>query len=373
MQIQQLKTKVRNRVWKLLNNLRRPYPGARKAMPFDASLPEEGVAMLWKGPPPEAQMLEHPSDFLNVGMLEFTAPFVLSIRNGSVVGKRGDVVTPEGTVFTEVSPEIPRREHHHFLLERGNLPKPQRIGGSVAVLNCGPYRNYFHFLFDAISRLHLYRQAKVRADYYCVAQDMPFQQELVTRLGIKTDQILPLEKGTHLVAENLIVSSLPGYNKVEEQVHLKDRDTYQFVREAILSQIDQAPGAYASRIYIQRTTRRTVANEEEVLEKLQTLGEWKIVRLEDYSVLEQAAMIYHAQAVVGLHGAGLANLIYAQPNTQVVEIFSPILIEPIFFQIATLFGLRYHPVIAKHTDSSTLPQNGSEAVWVDPEDIIRCF
>ena len=135
MQVQQF---IRARLRKVINDLRRPYPGPQRATLLYPTAPEAGVEVRWKGPPPPTQTLSGPADFLNVGTLEFTAPFVLSITNGSVVGVRGDVVTAVGTLFTNVSPEIPRRSNHHFLLDGGNLPKPRRVPGTVAVLNCGP-------------------------------------------------------------------------------------------------------------------------------------------------------------------------------------------------------------------------------------------
>ncbi len=365
MQAQQL---IRARVRKIINNLRRPYPGPRRATPFDPSAPEEGVEVRWKGVPPPPQTLSATADFLNVGTLEFIAPFVLSVRNGSVVGVRGDVVTAAGTLFTNVSPEIPRRSDHHFLLDGGNLPKPRRLPGTVAVLNCGPYRNYFHFLFDAVSRLRLFQQAAISADYYCVAQNTPFQCELVALFGIRKDQIIPLEKGTHVVAEHLVACSLPGFHQISEQVHLKDIDTYRFVRETMLAHLDQDATPYAPRLYVQRTATRTLANEAELLAHLQRQEDWKVVRLEEHSVLEQATMFYHARQIVSVHGAGLSNLVFAQPGARVVEIFPPDLLEPIYCQMATLFGLHYEPVIALPPGESA---RSTGTLRVDPQAVVQ--
>ena len=365
MQAQQV---IRARVRKIVNNLRRPYPGPRRATPFDPSAPEEGVEVRWKGVPPPPQTLPATADFLNVGTLEFIAPFVLSIPNGSVVGVRGDVVTAAGTLFTNVSPEIPRRSNHHFLLDGGNLPKPRRLPGTVAVLNCGPYRNYFHFLFDAVSRLRFFRQAAISADYYCVAQNTPFQRELVALFGIRKDQIIPLEKGTHVVAEHLVACSLPGLHQISEQVHLKDIATYRFVRETVLAHLNKDATQHASHLYVQRTATRTPENEAELLAHLQRQAAWKVVRLEEHSVLEQAAMFYHARQIVSVHGAGLTNLVFAQPKARVIEIFPPDLLEPIYFQMATLFDLQYEPVIALPSSESG---RSAGTLRVDPNAVVQ--
>jgi capsular polysaccharide biosynthesis protein len=105
-------------------------------------------------------------------------------------------------------------------------------------------------------------------------------------------------------------------------------------------------------LYVQRTATRTLENEAELLAHLQRQEDWEVVRLEEHSVLEQAAMFYHARQIVSVHGAGLTNLVFAQPNARVVEIFPPDLLEPIYFQMTTLFNLHYEPVIALPANES---------------------
>lgn len=373
MQLNKLAKILRGRAWELLNNLRHPHPRPRRALLFSDNVTEEGIKIRWQDASSETQTLTHSLPDLNVGSLAFFPSFVLSLHSGSVVGKRGDVISAQGTIFTNISPEIPRRPNHHFLLERGNLPAPQYVEGTVAVLNCGPYRNYFHFLFDAISRLYLYQQANVKIDRYCVANHTRFQQELLTLFGIRDEQVIPLGKGTHVMAQNLIVSTLPGYNRVDAQVHLKDQSTYHFVRRWVLDRLPKTDGHQASHIYIRRRGNRSLVNEEEVLKALPASQAWETVHPEDYTVLEQAAIFHHARVIIAVHGAGLANLVYAQENTQVIELFNPALIEPIYFQMATLLNLRYCPVVGEAGDGRTPDSPTPDSVWVDPQKVRACL
>ena len=41
------------------------------------------------------------------------------------------------------------------------------------------------------------------------------------------------------------------------------------------------------------------------------------------SFLEQISLFSEAEIIIGLHGAGLSNLMFCQPNTKVVEIKLP--------------------------------------------------
>jgi hypothetical protein len=45
-----------------------------------------------------------------------------------------------------------------------------------------------------------------------------------------------------------------------------------------------------------------------------------VVNLSDWDVEDQVSIIRNAKHIVGLHGSGLANLIFARPNTKVLEI-----------------------------------------------------
>ena len=46
---------------------------------------------------------------------------------------------------------------------------------------------------------------------------------------------------------------------------------------------------------------------------------FKSFTLSDYSFLDQVKLFYHAKTIVGLHGAGFANIIFCQPGTKILE------------------------------------------------------
>ncbi len=243
MQVQQL---IRARLRKILNNLRRPHPGPRKATLFDPTAPEVGVELRWKGPPPPPQTLSAAVDFLNVGTLKFTTPFVLSIRNGSVVGVRGDVVTAVRNAVYECVARNSAPQRSSFFVGRWQPPEaPARAGyGGGAQLR--PLSQLLPLslrcdepLASVPAGRHIGRLLLRDAEYALSARTGYL-------FGIREDQIIPLEKGTHLVAEQLLVCSLPGLHQISEQVHLKDINTYRFVRETILAHVNKVAAQPAS-------------------------------------------------------------------------------------------------------------------------------
>lgn len=64
---------------------------------------------------------------------------------------------------------------------------------------------------------------------------------------------------------------------------------------------------------------RTMRGEDALIEKLTPLGFEKIF-FEDLSPLEQVSIMQNAEVMVSYHGAGFANMIFANPNTHVIEI-----------------------------------------------------
>lgn len=83
-----------------------------------------------------------------------------------------------------------------------------------------------------------------------------------------------------------------------------------------------------SRIYINRKTRR-LKNEEQV-QKYLTNRDFQVLKLEEYSLDQQVTLFSHAELIVGFHGAGLANLVFSNEKTCVVEIVDSDCVYPCY-------------------------------------------
>jgi hypothetical protein len=94
------------------------------------------------------------------------------------------------------------------------------------------------------------------------------------------------------------------------------------------------------RIYVKRRHNRRVTNKD-VVEALLTQKGFSAVYLEDLTAAEQIMLFAGAQIIVAMHGAGLANLLFCQPGTQVLEISPHTEFRPFFWLIAEKLGLPY--------------------------------
>lgn len=99
-------------------------------------------------------------------------------------------------------------------------------------------------------------------------------------------------------------------------------------------------GTARRRIWIGRKGpgRRVMLSEDADI--LEELG-FEQVFLEDLSFSGQVDAVRGASHIVAAHGAGLANLAFAEPGTKLFEIFSPHFGTACFLEISSLAGLDY--------------------------------
>jgi capsular polysaccharide biosynthesis protein len=208
-------------------------------------------------------------------------------------------------------------------------------------------------MIDILPRIEILRRSGVdlnRIDWFVVNNfDRPFQRETLNLFGIPAAKIIPSDRHSYLQAQELIVTSFPGY------LDWVPLETIKFLRQIFLPQIDLAHHRYPELVYISRAQARgrQVINEQEVTNLLQQLG-FQTVFLEKMSVLEQVALFAHAKVIVSPHGSGLTNLVFCNPGATVVELFSPHYVRTDYWIISQQLQLKHYYSIGDSFDCSTL-------------------
>jgi capsular polysaccharide biosynthesis protein len=99
-------------------------------------------------------------------------------------------------------------------------------------------------------------------------------------------------------------------------------------------------------------TNRRPANEAEREQLCVQRGVRPVVS-ERLPFREQVALFWSARTIVATHGAGLANLVFAEPGGRLLELFLPELFNECYAHVAVLRGLRYEPFYCSGVDNST--------------------
>jgi capsular polysaccharide biosynthesis protein len=96
----------------------------------------------------------------------------------------------------------------------------------------------------------------------------------------------------------------------------------------LIPEFTETTGAAAGidRVYISRKSR-TLTNEAEVQELVQQYG-FQVVQLEQLSLDDQVVLFAQARAIMGFHGAGLANILYCQAQPKIFEIVDRDCVHP---------------------------------------------
>ncbi len=94
-------------------------------------------------------------------------------------------------------------------------------------------------------------------------------------------------------------------------------------------------------------------NKDDVIDLLRQYG-FEEIKLEGLSLRQQAAALTSCEAIVAPHGAGLSNIVFCEPGTKIIEIFSPELVNGIFWRLASQLGLDYYYIVGEGSPATQL-------------------
>jgi hypothetical protein len=186
------------------------------------------------------------------------------------------------------------------------------------VLYLGAQKNYYHWMMNWMSRVSILELSN-NIQYYdqILIGENPasYQLECIKSVNSIKNKSIIFAKPSHIYElTDCLWTSIykdplhsPSHSNWLKSVFLEEKSNFQ-----------------TKKIYISRAdtpSRRSVENEEEVIQLLRIYGFEKVV-LSDLSVKEQAALFSSVSAVVAPHGAGLTNLIFCSPGVKVCELQS---------------------------------------------------
>ena len=220
----------------------------------------------------------------------------------------------------------------NIVFEKGTPRRLKKIDGTVLSLltGGGGNYNYWHWLYDVLPRLKLCQEIKKLelVDFFLFPSlTKKFQLETLEKLQISKKKLLSSEKFRHIKTSNLIITDHP-YN-VTEDPHVDAQNIPQWIiewlKENFISNKEIINKNYPQKIYIDRIDStsnvakyRSLVNEKEIKDILESDG-YKSIILNELSFDEQVRHFNQAKSIIGLHGAGFANLTFCKSDTRVLE------------------------------------------------------
>lgn len=274
--------------------------------------------------------------------------WVAALPQGKVVGDLRLVATSDNTVLGQLQSLHGIAEPAaHWTTRQRRVRKPAHLRGTAVILASASGANYYHWLLDSLPRLRLLQWANIpwdTIDAFLVNEpECPFVVQTLELLGIPRSRVVRCSKRQILTADLLLVPPLP--TPLEGGVAPW---ACEFLRQALGPTPNAAAAQSDLRLYLSRrnSPRRRLANEEAV-EALVLRHGFQIVRPEELSFPEQALLFSQATAVVGPHGAGFANIVFASPGARILELFHPQHRAANYESISRILGLNYRRIIGE--------------------------
>ena len=206
------------------------------------------------------------------------------------------------------------------------LEQPRHLDGSVAWLWTSA--NYGHWLLYALPLIQYYR-SYLGSDpdfYYVGAPVRGYQLESLEMLGIPRNRVVE-----HAVQADRLLAAIPdregGY----------DADLLLFADRALRprSRSERDPGR---RLFVSRASadHRRLLNEVDCADALRDAYGVELVATEGMALADEIDLFREAELVIGGHGAGLSNIVFAPTGARLVELTSTSYWSSPFGEIAAL-------------------------------------
>ncbi|CAI3967633.1 glycosyltransferase family 61 protein [Alteromonas macleodii] len=222
------------------------------------------------------------------------------------------------------------------------------------------YYQYFHWFIDCLPRIWLLKKFNFEFDKIFVGNinNLEFAKKSLEALGIDETSLVELDEKQNLLIKNLVFP----VTKVEEQrklrpsmgdgVHFKGgwSKTYiQDLNKAVVSRFGSrnAKKVGFDKIFVGRNdaAHRRLANTDE-LESLLAQKGFVFIDPGTLSFDDQVAVFHNASKIVGIHGAGMTNILWTNPDVSVdvVEIAVEGLDDPGYRMISEALTINYRVI-----------------------------
>ncbi|MBD2180980.1 glycosyltransferase family 61 protein [Planktothrix sp. FACHB-1355] len=287
---------------------------------------------------PEGKLISSNSETtLPASKLYCPAAWAARIPKGASVG--GTVLTPDNqAVITSMESWQDHGPPNNWLLPISR--RNHHLTGSC--LDIGKLiwaTNYFHFLIDALPHLAILGEAEWEPDWILVYQRRSkFVDAIFQKMGLDK-KIVYTSIRERYEADEMLVCTMPNQRIGK----------YEYWGMNFLSQVFKPEKESKKiRLFIDRsgTAVRKLRNQAQMLEQLSKYN-FVTVRLEEKTIQEQVNLFHNAEVIIAPHGAGLSNIAFCQPNTKIIELFSPEYVQTMYRKMAARLQLPWLGVLGK--------------------------
>jgi capsular polysaccharide biosynthesis protein len=198
--------------------------------------------------------------------------------------------------------------------------------------------NYYHWICEALPRLLMMTDRYPNATVILPKYLKKYPLILDTLHILEWKSVWIDTDLTNIFATMVTVQTNPRYAIVDPQLQ-------QRVKQLLFKNIAVDVNKAATRkIYISRSKSvyRKIKNEENIVSLVKSRG-YEVLYAEDYTFAEQVNIFNETKYLIAMHGAGLTNTMFMQPDSNVLEIrIDKWMEQPLcFWRLANMFMIRW--------------------------------
>ena len=191
------------------------------------------------------------------------------------------------------------------------------------------WTTYYHWLIDvapkiAAAKLHFGSEIG-NVTFAYPRPLLNYELDTFEMLGVPSTNVV----NTHLVGEmvspEIFVLPLPGWINISPRIFK-------------LIQFLNAPSRPLRRLYVARRGRRSITNEEQLFQALQTYG-FEFISDIPRPLSQQIELFSSASHIVAPHGAALSNIVWMGRHTKVLELASSSYAPDYFVKLASMLDI----------------------------------
>lgn len=255
-------------------------------------------------------------------------------------------------IFTILSNTLFYRKQKPSLLKRINPFKKKDKLTDCVIFDYSVGKNYFHFFVDVLPKLFLLESKGLAHENVLISKELfnkPYFQSVINNSNIFNGvNLRVVDYNTFIESEGLYYLRPMPF----EFEYLKR------MRKSLMHLGDGVQGF--KRIFIDRTREsgRFIANKKEVSKVLLKYS-FTTVYPHEHDLREQVGIFSQAEIIIGIHGAGLTNLLWASKNAKVIEILPSNRRADHYTKLARELGLSYQQIVGGKLDQIGIyPEGG---------------
>lgn len=206
------------------------------------------------------------------------------------------------------------------------------------------FDNYYHFIYDTLPYLISFNEIKKEIPSIKLLINYPTEQSVkLYQFVLEFLELCGINKGDLVFVNNEtkyknvyisnsythdLDSNLPPRNEIYEfykSIIPKSLDNYDTPKKIYISRRTYLHNNFEN-IGTNYTTRRTLINETNLVNLLQTKG-YVEVFTENMSTLDKLNLFYNAESIIGSIGGGLCNVLFSKPESELICLVSPTFLD----------------------------------------------